>query len=499
MKENGPTSDDMKIDKEAEGDFEDDYVVKSIGSIGRWQIIVCIIVASSRLIASWNMLAILFLTPTTEFKCIKFKDNYNETTDVQLSKCYENCEEYEYYQDVFESTLISQFGLICDRAWMASFTQTAMMLGLVCGISLFGWISDRFGRRNALILSTFTDVIFMMTAAFAPTYWTFTALRFFVGVASGGIMSITAVFTIEIVGPAHREMAGGLALLPDSISEILLAGFAYFAPTWNIYLLGFSGTSVVIATMLLFLPETPRWLVTTGKVDRAVELMTKAAKFNKRSVDGIRDTVNKSVEELNLKDNEAESLNYTDLFRTRKLTLITIFSFMIWFVTGVCYFGLNQYTTVLGANIFFVVPLLGCIQIPLAPLTSLITRVFGRRASAIGTYIIAGASMICLIFIPAGTWVSTMLGFIGVAAAFLNFCVLYIFVTELYPTPMRNMGFSISAAGSKFGATVAPFVATLKPQWIASTIFAILPIMAAVICFLLPETKGKKLSDTVEK
>lgn len=64
---------------------------------------------------------------------------------------------------------------------------------------------------------------------------------------------------------------------------------------------------------------------------------------------------------------------------------------------------------------------------------------------------------------------------------------------------MRNMGFSISAAGSKLGATVAPFVATLKPQWIASIIFATLPIIAAVICVLLPETKGKKLSDTIEK
>lgn len=138
-------------------------------------------------------------------------------------------------------------------------------------------------------------------------------------------------------------------------------------------------------------------------------------------------------------------------------------------------------------------------QIPLAPLTSLITKVFGRRASAIATYIIAGASMVCLVFIPASTWVSTMFGFIGVASAFLNFCVLYIFVTELYPTPMRNMGFSISAAGSKLGATVAPFVATLKPQWIASIIFATLPIIAAVICVLLPETKGKKLSDTIEK
>lgn len=137
------SSKNMIIDKseKVESDFEDDYVVKSMGAAGKWQAIVCAIVASSRLIATWNMLAILFLTPTTEFKCIKFKDNV--TVDVQNSTCYKNCEEYEYYQDVFETTLISEFGLICEKAWLASFTQTVLMLGLMLGVSIFGWISDR--------------------------------------------------------------------------------------------------------------------------------------------------------------------------------------------------------------------------------------------------------------------------------------------------------------------------------------------------------------------
>lgn len=84
---------------------------------------------------------------------------------------------------------------------------------------------------------------------------------------------------------------------------------------------------------------------------------------NNRSVTGIRDTVTKSLQELNLKENESQNLNYTDLFKTRKLAMITVSSFTIWFVTGVCYFGLNQYTSVLGSNIFIVVAIIGCIQV----------------------------------------------------------------------------------------------------------------------------------------
>lgn len=61
------------------------------------------------------------------------------------------------------------------------------------------------------------------------------------------------------------------------------------------------------------------------------------------------------------------------------------------------------------------------------------------------------------------------------------------------------MGFSISAAGSKLGATLAPFVASLRPRWAASLVFATLPMIAALVCLLLPETKGQRLRDTVEE
>lgn len=122
-------------------DFENDYVVKSIGAFGVWQATVCAIAASVRAAAIWNMLSIIFLTPTTEFVCIKFEDN--TTIKADNSTCYNNCVEYKYYEDVFEKTLISEFGLICENDWMASFTQSMLMFGFLVGVSMFGWISDR--------------------------------------------------------------------------------------------------------------------------------------------------------------------------------------------------------------------------------------------------------------------------------------------------------------------------------------------------------------------
>lgn len=126
---------------EAKENFEDDYVVKSMGAFGRWQAVAIMIVSLGRLIAMWNLLTILFLTPAAEFSCKRFKDK--ATIAVKNSTCYDDCLEYEFNKNVFEKTLISDFNLICDRAWMASFTQMVLMFGLVIGVTTFGWMSDR--------------------------------------------------------------------------------------------------------------------------------------------------------------------------------------------------------------------------------------------------------------------------------------------------------------------------------------------------------------------
>lgn len=136
----------------------------------------------------------------------------------------------------------------------------------------------RFGRRTAFLLSSSTNIIFMIAAPFAPSYWIFTTVRFFVGLASGGVMIIGIVYILETVGPQYREIAGTLTLLPDGISEASLSGIAYYSPGWRIYLIGYSLISLVIASLVLFLPETPRWLISKGKFDKGIQILITAAK-----------------------------------------------------------------------------------------------------------------------------------------------------------------------------------------------------------------------------
>lgn len=82
---------------------------------------------------------------------------------------------------------------------------------------------------------------------------------------------------------------------------------------------------------------------------------------NGKCTESIRDNVMKDAE--NLKINNQSTLSYFDLFKTRKMATITISSIIVWFVTGACYFGISEYTSFLGSNIFITVAIMELIQV----------------------------------------------------------------------------------------------------------------------------------------
>lgn len=140
-------------------------------------------------------------------------------------------------------------------------------------------VCSRYGRRIAFFIANYTNIILMIVTPFAPDYWTFNVFRFLVGIASGGVLIVGILFVIENVGQEYREFAGTLALLPDGFSEVILSGIAYYSTTWRIYLLMYSSLSIYIVLVVMVLPETPRWLLSKGRADDAVKVLTRAARW----------------------------------------------------------------------------------------------------------------------------------------------------------------------------------------------------------------------------
>jgi hypothetical protein len=112
-----------------------------VGQFGRWQFIVFSSVFLVKLSSGWVQMAILFLTPPATFWCA----DMGNVTDVNVvnATCYASCLRYEYNTGLFDNTIVSEWDLVCERKWLASFTQMMLQLGILIGSIIFGFLSDR--------------------------------------------------------------------------------------------------------------------------------------------------------------------------------------------------------------------------------------------------------------------------------------------------------------------------------------------------------------------
>ncbi|PZC71520.1 hypothetical protein B5X24_HaOG213193 [Helicoverpa armigera] len=486
---NKKASKDDKMEKQPEAD----KMVKAIGDFGKWQVmLLLLIVAPTKISSAWQQLGIVFLAPATTFMCTET----NLTDSIQISTCYSDCVSYEYYSE-FENTIISEFGLICDRAWMANFTQTMCMFGVLIGSIVFGFVADRFGRRPALLIACMLQLVTTVVEAFCYNYWLFTTVRFFIGVSTAGTILSSFILIMEVIGPLRREFMNCLCALPMPVGQMLMPLFAYYLRTWNQFCLGVGIPHVLYLIYFFMLPESPRWLISVGRIEEASKVMTQAARWNNLPSGNMLD-VAKSMASEKVNSNEPiRKATYLDLLKTRLLRINIFCSCTIWFVLGISYYGSNQYIGQTSSNVFVTVALAGVLQFPGILLSGFLCKYFGRKITMISFFVVCGGSNAFLVVPEDWFAVRLTMGAIGVGCASGAFATMYMYTSELFPTVARNMAMGASSTVSRVGSMLAPYVAgmTVIAAWLPPVAFAVVPILGAITCFFLPETRGQKLSD----
>ena len=92
-----------------------------------------------------------------------------------------------HYEDVF------QYGAVCENEGLTRLAQSAFFLGGVFGTIFFGWISDRWGRRPALLSSTAVMLAANVAAIAPPDYYSYIALRCIAGLTYPSVFNLGLV------------------------------------------------------------------------------------------------------------------------------------------------------------------------------------------------------------------------------------------------------------------------------------------------------------------
>uniref|UniRef100_N1R0A2 Putative inositol transporter 2 n=1 Tax=Aegilops tauschii TaxID=37682 RepID=N1R0A2_AEGTA len=171
------------------------------------------------------------------------------------------------------------FRSVDKNTWLQEMIVSMAVAGAIIGAAVGGWTNDRFGRRTSILVA---DLLFfagavVMASATGPVQ--LVVGRVFVGLGVG-MASMTAPLYISEASPARIRGAlvstnGFLITGGQFLSYLINLAFTKAPGTWR-WMLGVAGLPAVFQfVLMLFLPESPRWLYRKGRVEEAEAILRK--------------------------------------------------------------------------------------------------------------------------------------------------------------------------------------------------------------------------------
>jgi putative MFS transporter len=345
--------------------------------------------------------------------------------------------------------LVRQWGITpAEIGWLIAIGY----LGQFVGALLFGGLAERYGRVRSVAGATALMSVMSIACAMSGSFASLLMLRLVQGIGVGGEMPVAAVYINEL---SKAQGRGRFFLLYELIFPIglMMTGQigAVLVPTlgWQIMFLIGGVPGLLITALLLRLPESPRWLISKGRlaeadaVIREIEAGIKPGFEIRDSGLGNRD----SGFESRMPNPETRSVPVSTellsgVYRGRTLIVWTLWA-CAYFITN----GLNNWMPTLYSSVYHlslgqalragtltnvaqVVILLGC--------AFTIDRIGRRRWTAAG--FAAGAALLALLGTFASQSVTAVMVLVTVSYGIVGSvnAVLYLYTPEIYPTRMRG-------------------------------------------------------------
>lgn len=394
-------------------------------------------------------------------------------------------------------------------AFHGSVVMAMALWGTVVGAIFGGIPTNKFGRKNTLLIIGVLYFISALGSALANDPITFAALRFIGGLGVGA-STIAAPTYISEIAPANQrgrlvamyQFNIVLGILIAFLSNYLLRNTGEEPWRWMV---GIEAVPAFIYFLfVLFIPKSPRWLISKSKNAEAANILQR---LNPET------DLETKMQEIR---QQSETKKSGENIFMKKYRFPLILAFLVAFfnqLSGINAFlyyaprifeeaGLGVSTALLSSigigvvNLLFT--LLGVF---------LIDRLGRKQLMFIGSigYIISLSLVAAAFFLNwGGLWVPIFLFLFIAAHAIGQGAVIWVFISEIFPNHLR-------ASGQAFGSSTHWVLAAIIPSLIpflfstigAGYVFAFFAFMMVLqllfVIFMMPETKGKSLEELSEE
>lgn len=398
-----------------------------------------------------------------------------------------------------------------SQEWVVS----AVLLGCICGTIFSGPMVDRFGRRWSIIGTACIFALGSVWTSMVHTVPMLIAGRMVIGLAIGVASYAVPLYISEISPPKYRGALVSLNQLLITIgivaSYLVDDGFAHTSGTWRYMFLTGAIPALILGVGMLFLPETPSWLASKARHNKALGVLQKlmADKEAKNELESIKQSAK-----------GGESGSYTQLTAPwlRPALIIGIGIMFIQQATGintVIYYaptifemaGFTSATTAITATVG-----VGIVNVLMTIVSIRLVDKIGRKpllsAGLIGMTL--SLAMLALGF-QFQAEIGTELKWITIGALFIyigSFAVslgpiAWILIAEIYPLKIRGLAMSLATLANWTFNFIISFTFLSLVQGLGKAgafwLYAAIGVLGWFFCKLyVPETKGVAL-ETIEK
>jgi SP family arabinose:H+ symporter-like MFS transporter len=418
------------------------------------------------------------------------------------------------------SFVVNQFHFnTAMEGWFVS----CALLGCVIGVAVAGTLSDRYGRKLVMLLSALLFFISSVGCMFALDASMLIWFRFVGGLGIGVASMICPLYISEFSPPQYRGRLVALYQLAITIGIVA----AYFS---NAYLLHFSQKAEGLSGMLhfvlqedvwrsmigiglvpafiflvslLFVPESPRWLVLKGREEKALVYLKR---LNPEAV---------AVAEINAVKAIAEDKgNYRQLFSKAYRTPLLIGLFLPFLtqvsgINAVIYYGpviLDKAGFSLGDALGGQV-VVGLVNVLFTFVAILTVDKYGRRPLLLWgvTGAVLSLAILGVLFnaqVTSGPWILMFILLFIACFAFSFGPVCFILIGEIFPNASRGLAMSLATlslwVANFLVGQMTPFMLK-SDSWGPAATFWTFALLCAPALWLtwkvIPETKGQTLED----
>lgn len=433
---------------------------------------------------------------------------------------------FGYDTAVISGTLLfvrNQFGL---HAGLEGWYVGSALIGSMIGVGFAGWLSDEYGRKMTLLLSGSLFSISAIGCAVASGFSDLTIYRLIGGLGVGIASMLSPLYISEISPPKIRGRLVALYQLSITFGILCsylinawllqasstpgfehsgILGLIFKEEVWRA-MLGMETIPALSFFMLIFfIPKSPRWLVVKGDNEKAMVILSKFVGEEEASIEmkEIREAVAlekgswRMILEPGIKLAVLIGVALALLQQYTGIDSIIYYGPRVMEKAG---FGIGE---ALGGQVF-----IGVINVVFTLLAVWKIDQFGRKPILIGGTLGMFISLIAigLLFAMGKAEGFLLISFIMVFIACFAFSlgpVVWVLLSEIYPTKIRGRAMSVATMAAWIGMTTIGFVIPVLLDSIGPAftywIFALFCLPTIYIGWkLVPETKGKTLEE-IEK